>query len=81
MTTPVLSPQTAEPMVRHITKHPVLRGCVNLYTLAQTANAAVPSMGPHPRDYAEVPMHMVVPTLRPPLFQHRSKLHMQHGHI
>jgi hypothetical protein len=56
----------ADPMVRHNTKHPVLRGCVNLCTLAQTANLPIPSLGPHPRDYTGVPMQMVVPTLRPP---------------
>jgi hypothetical protein len=53
-------------MVSHNTNHPVLRGCVNLCTLTQTANLPVPSMGPHPRDYTGVPTHVVVLTLRPP---------------
>jgi hypothetical protein len=56
----------AEPMVRHKTKHPVLRGCVNLCTLVQTSNLPVPSLGPHPRNYTGVPRQMVVPTLAPP---------------
>jgi hypothetical protein len=40
----------ADPMIRHNTKHPVLRGCVNLCTLSQTVDGPVPSMGPHPHD-------------------------------
>jgi hypothetical protein len=40
--------------------------CVNLCTLAQTANLPVPSLGPHPRDYTGLPMQMVVPALHPP---------------
>jgi hypothetical protein len=39
---------------------------VNLYTLAQTTNLHVPSMGPHPREYTGVHMQMVVPTPPPP---------------
>jgi hypothetical protein len=45
----------ADPMVRHNTKHPVLRGCVNLCTNSQTENVPVPSLGPHPCDYTGVP--------------------------
>jgi hypothetical protein len=56
----------ADPMVRHNTKHPVLRGCVNLCTTSQTDNAHVPSLGPHPCDYTGVPMQAIVPTLRAP---------------
>jgi hypothetical protein len=58
----------AGPMVRHNTKHPVLRGCVNICTTSQTDNVSVPSMGPHPCDYTGVPMQVIVPTLRPPFF-------------
>jgi hypothetical protein len=56
----------ADPMVRHNTKHHVLRGCVNLCTTSQTDNLPVPSLGPHPCDYTGVPMQVIVPTLRPP---------------
>jgi hypothetical protein len=55
----------AEPMVSHNTKHPVLRGCVNLCTTSHTDNVHVPSLGPHPCDYTGVPMQVIVPTLRP----------------
>jgi hypothetical protein len=53
-------------MIRHNTKHPVLRGCVNLCTTSQTDNAHIPSLGPHPCDYTGVPTQAIVPTLRPP---------------
>jgi hypothetical protein len=53
-------------MVRHNTKHPLLRGCVNLCTTSQTDNAHVPSLGPHPCDYTGVPIQAIIPTLRPP---------------
>jgi hypothetical protein len=38
-------------MIRHNTKHPVMRGCVSLCTLSQTVNRFVPSLGPHPHEY------------------------------
>jgi hypothetical protein len=58
--------QTA-PMIRHNTKKPVLRGCVNLCTLSQTVNRPLPSLGPRPHDFTGGHMHSEVPTLRPPI--------------
>jgi hypothetical protein len=62
-------------MIRHNTNQPVLRGCVNLCTLSQTVNGPIPSMGPRPHDYTGGQMRSDVPTIRPPLSQHRSELH------
>jgi hypothetical protein len=56
----------ADPMILHNTKHPVLRGCVNLCTTSQTDNAHVPSLCPHPYDYTGVPTQAIVPTIPPP---------------
>jgi hypothetical protein len=56
----------ADHMIRHNTKHPVLRGCDNLCTTSQTENANIPRLGPHPCDYTGVPTQAIVPTLRPP---------------